>query len=55
MRSIMTNLIGMHLIFNSNGAQPLTTTLRESEQNPGGFALSIKDWEQVSIQCNDEF
>ena len=20
---------------------------RESEQNPGGFALSIKDWEQV--------
>ena len=55
MRSIMTNLIGMHLIFNSNGAQPLTTTLRESEQNPGGFALSIKDWEQVRDQCNDKF
>ena len=50
-----TNLIGMHLILNSNGAQPLTATFRESEQNPGGFALSIKDWEQVRDQCNDKF
>ena len=23
-----------------------TFLIRESEQNPGGFALSIKDWEQ---------
>ena len=51
----MTNLIGIHLICNSNGAQPFTTTFRESEQNPGGFALSIKDWEQVSDKCNEYF
>ena len=25
---------------------------RESEQNPGGFALSIKDWEQVRVTCH---
>ena len=50
----MINPIGKHLIFNSKGAQPLTTTFRESEQNPGGFALSIKDWEQVSGQCNEK-
>ena len=24
-----------------------TFLVRESEQNPGGFALSIKDWDQV--------
>ena len=51
----MTNLIGMHLIFDSNGAPPLTTTFRESEQNPGGFALSIKDWEQVSHRAMTSF
>ncbi len=26
-----------------------TFLIRESEQNPGGFALSIKDWDQVQL------
>jgi tyrosine-protein kinase Src len=29
-----------------------TFLVRESEQNPGGFALSIKDWDQVTISGN---
>ena len=48
--SVSRNTVSRHFedfVFTVLNSLTRVLFTRESEQNPGGFALSIKDWEQV--------